>query len=116
MPDIYQVPAIILMTLLVPAFAHLYLRNRDMRNLLWFLAFGLVLVRIYLMYFTGLWRFPALETGWTAAAAQAIAILASGLFLASLSPLSFRLGGIRLLYVIPYTLPLVLYVLVAQGF
>jgi two-component system, NtrC family, sensor kinase len=116
MHDIYQVPAIILMTLLVPAFAHLYLRNRDMRNLLWFLAFGLVLVRIYLMYFTGLWRFPALETGWTAATGQAIAILASGLFLASLSPLSFRLGGIRLLYVIPYTLPLVLYVLVAQGF
>src|SRR6185437_1390182 len=115
MPDIYQVPAIILIALLVPAFAHLYWRNRDTRNLLWFLAFGMVLLRMCLLYSNGLWRFPALDMGWIAAAGEAIAILGSGLFLASLSPLSFRLGRMRLLYVIPYTLPLVLYVLLAQG-
>jgi len=115
MHDVYHVPAIILIALLVPAFAHLYRRSRDTRNLLWFLAFGLVLLRMCLLYFTGYWRYPALVTGWIAAAGQAIAIVASGLFLASLSPLSFRVGGIRVLYVIPYTIPLVLYVLLAQG-
>lgn len=115
MPDVYHVPAMILIALLVPAFAHLYWRNRDTRNLLWFLAFGLVLLRMCLLYFTGQWHYPVLDTGWVAATGEAIAIVASGLFLASLSPLSFRIGGMRVLYVIPYTLPLVLYVLLSQG-
>lgn len=115
MLDIYQVPAVILITLLVPGFAHLYVRNRDTRNLLWFLAFGLVAGRMYLLYFGHSWGFPAAESGWIAAAGEASALLASGLFLASLSPLSFRLGGSRVLYVIPYTLPLIAYVLLALG-
>jgi signal transduction histidine kinase len=116
MPDIYQVPTVILITLLVPGFAYLYRRNRDTRNLLWFLAFGLVLLRMCLLYSTHSWLFPAMDRGWIVATGEAMAIVASGLFLASLSPLSFRAGGMRILYVIPYTIPLVLYVLLAQGF
>ena len=39
MPDSYQLPAIILTALLLPAFAQLYLRSRETRTLLWFLGF-----------------------------------------------------------------------------
>jgi len=42
-------------------------------------------------------------------------MLASGLFLASLSPLSFRMGKFRVLYVVPYTIPLIIYPLLAHG-
>jgi hypothetical protein len=34
MPDYYQVPALILTALLLPAFGYLYLRFRDTRTLL----------------------------------------------------------------------------------
>jgi hypothetical protein len=39
MPDYYQVPALVLTALLLPAFGYLYLRFRDTRTLLWFLGF-----------------------------------------------------------------------------
>ena len=53
MPDPYQVPALILTALLLPAFGYLYLRFRDTRTLLWFLGFLLAIVRMVLIYRLG---------------------------------------------------------------
>jgi signal transduction histidine kinase len=101
--------------LLLPAFGHLYWRTRDIRNLLWFLAFCFVLVRMFLVYPVSAWEMWDSHRPWMAAFAQASAMLASGLFLASLSPLSFRLGRVRILYVIPFIVPLIVYALLAYG-
>lgn len=115
MPDWYQMPALVLTALLLPAFGHLYFRTRDTRNLLWFLAFCAVLLRMYLLYPTSGWEIWDTSRPWTAAMGQACAMLASGLFLASLSPLSFRIGKLRILYVIPFIVPLVVYALLSYG-
>lgn len=115
MPDWYQMPALILTALLLPAFGHLYFRTRDTRNLLWFLAFSVVLLRMFLLYPASAWEMWDSQRPWTAAWGQACAMLASGLFLAALSPLSFRIGKIRILYVIPFILPLIAYAVLSYG-
>ncbi len=115
MHDLYQIPALILTTLLLPAFAHLYMRSRDTRNLLWFLAFLFTTIRMFLIYPAEKCYFSNGMQPWVGAAAQACALLASGLFLGSLSPLGFRLGKIRVLYVMPYTLPLLVYAVLSYG-
>lgn len=115
MPDWYQMPALILTALLLPAFGHLYFRTRDTRNLLWFLAFCAVLVRMFLLYPSSAWEMWDTRKPWMAAVGQACAMLASGLFLASLSPLRFRIGKLRILYVIPFIAPLVAYAVLSYG-
>jgi signal transduction histidine kinase len=115
MHDSYQVPALILTTLLLPAFGHLYLRSRDTRTLLWFLAFFFTVVRMFLLYPLGAWDFTDGTRPWLAAAGQACALLSSALFLGSLSPLRFRIGKAHVLYVIPYTLPLLVYAILSYG-
>ena len=115
MPDWYQMPALIMTALLLPAFGHLYWRTRDTRNLLWFLAFVFVLIRMALLYPVAAWEMWDSRQPWTAAWAQACAMLASGLFLGSLSPLSFRLGKLRILYAVPFILPLIVYALLGYG-
>src|SRR5215469_4745952 len=107
MPDWYQMPALIMTGLLVPAFGHLYWRTRDIRNLLWFLAFCFVLLRMFLMYPVGSWEMWDIHRPWISALAESCALLSSGLFMGSLSPLSFRLGRVRILYAIPFILPLI---------
>src|SRR5580700_4891319 len=57
MQDWYQMPALILTAILLPAFGHLYWRTRDIRNLLWFLAFLFVLIRMLLLYPAHVWDF-----------------------------------------------------------
>lgn len=115
MPDWYQMPALILTALLLPAFGHLYARTRDTRNLLWFLAFFATVVSLFLLYPASAWEMWDSQKPWTAAWGQACAMLASGLFLASLSPLSFRIGRVRILYVIPFILPLIAYAILGYG-
>ena len=113
MHDLYQMPALILMILLLPTFGHLYYRTRDIRNLLWFLAFLLVVVRASLLYSTGRWEFLNESTPWNIG--LAVGLTAAALFLSSLSPLSFRVGRFHILYAIPFTVPLVIYALLAHG-
>ncbi|UWZ85650.1 ATP-binding protein [Occallatibacter riparius] len=108
-------PALIMTALLLPAFGHLYWRTRDTRNLLWFLAFFFVLLRMALLYPGSVWEMWDSRQPWMAAWAQACAMLASGLFLGSLSPLSFRLGKVRILYAVPFILPLIVYALLGYG-
>jgi hypothetical protein len=115
MPDYYQVPSLILTALLLPAFAHLYLRFRDTRTLLWFLGFLFATFRMVLLYKLGTWDLSDGAHPWMTAAGQTSIQISSALFLASLSPLSFRLGRFHVLYVIPFTIPLVLYSILYHG-
>lgn len=116
MPDYYQVPALVLTALLVPAFGYLYYRFRDARTLLWFLGFLISVFRMSLLHGLGTWDFQDQIHPWMTAAGQTSIQISSALFLASLSPLSFRVGRFKILYVIPYTLPLVAYSIILHGF
>lgn len=114
MYDLYQAPALALTILLLPAFGHLYYRTRNIRTLLWFVAFLLVAARAALICSTGAWALVAGNAPWRIG--QALGLVAAGLFLGSLSPLSFRVGPVRVLYAIPFTAPLVLYTLLTDRF
>ena len=116
MPDYYQAPALILTALLLPAFGYLYFRFRDTRTLLWFLGFLFSVLRMVLLYKLGSWDFQDSVHPWMSAAGQTSIQLSSALFLASLSPLGFRVGRFHVLYVVPYTVPLVVYSIVFHGF
>jgi signal transduction histidine kinase len=115
MQDWYQVPALILTTLLLPAFGRLYLRSRDVRTLLWFLAFLFSIARMTLLYPLGSWDFNDGTHPWRAAIGQSCALLSSAFILGSLSPLRMRLGKFRVLYVIPYIAPMIVYAILAYG-
>ena len=115
MQDWYQMPALFLTALLLPAFGHLYWRTRDTRNLLWFLAFLCVIGRMLLLYPGNKTDFLQNAPAGLAAIGQSLAMLASGLFLGSLSTHSFTIGGKRILYVVPFTIPLILYAVLSHG-
>ncbi len=106
--DYYQVPALLLTVLLLPAFGHLYLRFRDTRTLLWLLAFSFAIVRMLTSYNLGPLTLFDGRHPWVTALGQTSILISSALFLASLSPVSFRVGRFNVLYAIPYTIPLVL--------
>ena len=115
MQDWYLMPALILTALLLPAFGYLYARTRDTRNLLWFLAFLCTVVRMALSYFMAAGEVTGCHAPWAAAVAESLAMLAAGLFLGSLSPLTFHIGKRRILYAIPYTVPLIIYAALSQS-
>ena len=115
MPDYYQVPALVLTALLLPAFGYLYLRFRDARTLLWFLGFLFAIVRMLLIYRLGSWYFRDRHDPWLSALGQTSIQISASLFLASLSPLRFRVGRFNVLYVIPFTIPLVIYAILVEG-
>jgi signal transduction histidine kinase len=115
MPDYYHAPALILTALLLPAFGHLYLRLRDMRTRLWLAAFSVTLAAMLFSYPVKWWIFPPATTAWLTAGGRIFVQVSSALFLASMSPLWFRLGRFRVLYVIPYSLPLVVYAVLLYG-
>ncbi len=110
MADSYLLPAIVLTAFLLPAFGQLYLRSRDTRTLLWLLGFAFAFLRLLQIWKIGLLDgASAIAHPWLATGGIACILVSSALFLASLSPLSLRLGRLRVLYVIPFTLPLVAY-------
>ena len=115
MPDFYHGPALVLTALLLPAFGYLYFRFRDIRTLLWFLAFLSAMVSVVLVYIEGPWRAIGTAHPWLAAVGQTSMQISSALFLASLSPLRFRLGRFQILYVIPYALTVVIASMLAYG-
>jgi signal transduction histidine kinase len=108
MPDYYHAPALVLIALLLPAFGYLYYRFRDVRTLLWFLGFLLVLGSMVLLYQPSPWNIEPFKSPWLTAAGEAAMQAGSALFLGSLSPLRFRIGRFSILYVIPYSLPLII--------
>lgn len=115
MPDYYHTPALILSLLLLPAFGYLYHRFRDTRTLLWFLGFLFALVSMFLLYPNGAWNLSDGLHPWLVAGGQTALLLSTALFLGSLSPTCFRLGNRCILYVIPYTIPLVIASILLYG-
>ncbi len=115
MPDRYQIPALLLTTLLLPAFGGLYLRSRNIRTLLWFLALVFGATRMFLAYPLGIGGLSGGSHPWLAAAIEVCALLSSALFLGSLSPIRFQVKNIRILYVIPYIAPMIVYAILAHG-
>jgi signal transduction histidine kinase len=115
MPDYYQAPALILTALLLPAYGYLYHRYRDARTLLWFLGFLFAIAATLRFYSADWWGYSGEAHPWFAVAGQTSIQVSSALFLASLSPLRFRIGKFKVLYVIPYILPLVVYSVLLYG-
>jgi signal transduction histidine kinase len=115
MPDYYQVPALIITLLLLPAFGYMYLRFRDTRTLLWFLGFLFATLRMLQHYNLVSWYLSNGRHPWLAAAGQTSALISAALFLASLSPLRFRIGRLNVLYVIPFAIPIVIYSILLNG-
>ena len=115
MPDFYHVPALILTALLIPAFGYLYRRSRDMRTLLWLCGFCCACLEMMLLYTMSARGLSGMVHPWMAAAGQAALLLGTALFLGSLSPLSLRIGRVRVLFVIAYTAPLIVYSVLLYG-
>jgi len=121
MLDDYQVPAIALIAALMLAFAYLHSRFRSMRTLLWMLALGFSGLQSIFRWMTDNWSVspnPAanLQTlHWISAAGESCLILSAAIFLASLSPTSFRIGRFRILFVVPFIVPVLLYVALYFG-
>ena len=110
MPDSYHLPALVLTVLLLPAFGQLYLRFRDTRTLLWFLGFLFAIFRMLQFYDLGWWNISDTRAHpWFAAAGQSAILISAALFLASLAPHGFRIGRVRILYAITFTIPLIVY-------
>jgi len=107
MPDYYHAPALFLTALLLPAFGFLYLRSRNTRTLLWFMGFLFALISMAFLYPMGPQTLNLERDPWLAAAGQTAMQISTALFLGSLSPLRLRMGRFQILYVIPYTAPLV---------
>jgi signal transduction histidine kinase len=120
MPDDYQIPAIALIAALMLAFAYLHSRFRSMRTLLWMLALGFSGLQSICRWMAGNWTVAPgagspMALHWLAAGGESCFILSSALFLASLSPTSFRVGRFRFLFVVPYIVPVLLYVALYFG-
>ena len=110
MPDSYHLPAFLLTVLLLPAFFQLYLRFRDTRTLLWFLGFFFACIRMAQIYNLGWWNYSNVaDHPWIASIGESALLVSSALFLASMSPLGFRIGRVRILYAVPFTIPLIAY-------
>ena len=108
MSDYYHAPALALSALLLPAFGYLYLRFRDTRTLLWFSGFVFAMLSMLLRYIHWPWSFAGQIHAWMDAGGHTAMLVSSALFIASLTPLRFRIGRLQVLYVIPYTIPLVI--------
>ncbi|HEY2470416.1 MAG TPA: histidine kinase dimerization/phospho-acceptor domain-containing protein [Terracidiphilus sp.] len=115
MPDSYHLPALVLTVLLLPAFFQLYWRFRDTRTLLWFIGFLFTVVRM-LQHYDLWWDLSDVSVHpWSAAIGQTAILISSALFLASLAPVGFRIGRVRILYAVPFTIPLIAYAFLIYG-
>ena len=118
--DDYQIPSVALIAALMLAFGYLHLRFRSVRTLLWILSLACAGLQGVLLWIVA-HRVPLLggigspQSIWLNAAGESALLLSTGLFLASLSPLSFAIGRIRILYVIPYLIPLLSYSILYYG-
>ncbi len=115
MPDYFHTSALILTALLLPAFGYLYHRFRNTRTLLWLLGFLFAMGAMLLLYPLDSRACYVGDGPWIKAAGESAFLIGAAMFLASLSPLSFRIGKWRILYVLPYIIPLVLYAVVLYG-
>lgn len=115
MPDYYHGPSLILTALFLPAFGYLYYRFRDTRTLLWFLGFVCSLATMVLLYPLEAGTMRSSARPWSTAVGMSAVLVGSALFIASLSPLRFRLGRWQILYAIPYVVPQVVIAILYFG-
>lgn len=115
MPDYYHTPALVLTALLLPTFGYLYLRFRDARTLLWLLGFVFATGHTLLFYMGDVFPVSWALVPWERAAGQACSTVSSVMFLGSLSPRSFRVGRLRVLYAVAYCVPFLVFSLVFTG-
>ena len=118
--DDYQIPAILLIAALMLAFSYLHSRFRSVRTLLWLLALGCAELQSLLQWMVSHWLVPASGAMppaviWLRVGAESTFMLSSAFFLASLSPVSFKAGPFRILFVVPYTIPILLYSILYYG-
>jgi signal transduction histidine kinase len=121
MPDDYQIPSITLIAALMLAFAYLHARFRSVRTLLWMLALSCTGLQEILLWMVNQWVIPPgvgipHAVVWLKVAGESLLMLSSALFLASLSPFGFQVGQRRILFVVPYTVPLLLYTFLYYGY
>jgi signal transduction histidine kinase len=120
MSDDYQIPAITLIAALMLAFAYLHGRFRNLRTFLWILALACAEAQAILLWLIdhqvlGRPMPGAAGIVFLRIAADSALVLSSVLFLASLSPVRFRVAGTRVLFAIPYLVPLLLYTALYDG-
>ena len=126
MSNDYQISAIALIAALLLAFAYLHLRFRSVRTALWILALVCAEIQSILVFvvsratFGKAFSIPKLAAtfpvlSWINVAAECSLMLSSVLFLASLTSPSFRVGRVRILYAVPYLIPLFLYSFLYYG-
>lgn len=118
--DDYQIPAILLIAALLLAFSYLHSRFRSVRTLLWLLALSCAELQSLLQWMVSHWLVPAgghlpYAVIWLTVGSESAFMLSSAFFLASLSPVSFKLGKIEVLYVVPYTIPILIYSILYYG-
>jgi two-component system, NtrC family, sensor kinase len=108
MMDYYQVPTLILLTMLVSVFAGLYLRSRTTRTLLWLIGWLFAIVRIGI-------EVKGIVTPLDAAVARVSLVMAGVMFLGSMSPLKFGRKH-KVYYVVAAAAPLVFFCLLMSFF
>ena len=106
---------LILSALFLPAFGYLYLRFRDVRTLLWILAFLAAMAGMILLDPQSVMLQRIVSEAWDVALGQAALQVSAALFLGSLSPKSVHLGRLRVLYAILYATPMVAIALLFYG-
>jgi signal transduction histidine kinase len=83
------------------------------------LALSCAEIQAILLWLAAHWPQAAAKTStavwWMNLVGETALMLSSALFLVSLSPLSFRVGRIRTLYAVPYSIPILLYTILFYG-
>ena len=105
MNEFYRVPALALLSMLLVAFALLYLQARTTRRLLWLIGWSMTALHLATQV-AGI-----RSAGWGFALSNASLVLAPLMFLGSMSPLGFRRWP-RILYAYAFAVPLLLFAVI----
>ncbi|HTZ89332.1 MAG TPA: ATP-binding protein [Alloacidobacterium sp.] len=107
MTELYRVPALTLLSMLLVVFALLYLQARTTRRLLWLVGWGLATLHLAV-------RVAGVRSqGLGLALSNAGLVLAPLMFLGSMSPLGFRRWP-KILYAYAFAAPLLLFAVLAS--
>ena len=105
MNEFYRVPALALLSMLLVAFALLYLQARTPRRLLWLIGWSMTALHLATQV-AGI-----RSAGWGFALQNASLVLAPLMFLGSMSPLGFKRWP-RILYAYAFAVPLLLFAVI----
>jgi two-component system NtrC family sensor kinase len=109
MAELYRIPALVLLSILLVAFALLYLQTRITRRLLWLIGWSMALIRV-VMEVAGVH-----SPGVGYAVSNAGMVLAPLMFLGSMSPLGFKRWP-KILYAYVFAVPTFLFAVLISLF